>query len=170
VTTAPTPAERARRLEDLGLALAPVPVLDALAAGLAADLDTPYAMVNLITDRQVFAGLHIPTPGSDLPPLGRTMRLDHGYCPALLERRTALVLPDVYGVARFASNPVVDQIGIRSYAGAPLIDPDTGLVLGTVCAVDIGPRPAGNARDTLRLIKHHRDRAWQALTTASVAG
>jgi GAF domain-containing protein len=163
VNATPTPAERARRLEDLGLTLAPVPALDALAANLAADLDVPYAMVNLITDRQVFAGLHMPFPASDLLPVGRTMRLDHGYCPALLERRTALVLPDVYGVARFASNPVVDQIGIRSYAGAPLIDPDTGLVLGTVCAVDISPRPAGNAQDTLRLIKHHRDRVWQAL-------
>ncbi|MGW4034367.1 GAF domain-containing protein [Streptomyces sp. NPDC004838] len=163
-----TPAERARHIADLGLSLAPVPLLDALAADIAADLNTPYAMVNLITDRQHFAGLHTPPARSDLPPVGRTMRLEHGYCPALIERRTALVLPDVYGVARFASNPVVDQVGIRSYAGAPLIDPETGMVLGTVCAVGIGPRPAATARDALRLIKHHRDRVWQTL--ASMAG
>jgi GAF domain-containing protein len=160
-----TPSERARRLAELGLALAPVPVLDALAGTIAADLGAPYAMVNLITDRQHFAGLHTP-PGSDLPPVGRTMRLDHGYCPALLERRTALVLPDVYTVPRFSSNPVVDQIGIRSYAGAPLLDPDTGLVLGTVCVVGTGARPAATARDTLQLIKSHRDRVWQILAPA----
>ncbi|MGW4034548.1 GAF domain-containing protein [Streptomyces sp. NPDC004838] len=164
-----TPAERARRLADLGLTpltLAPVPALDALAADIAEDLGAPYAMVNLITGRQNFAGLHTPS-GSGLPPVGRTMSLEHGYCPALIERRSALVLPDVYGVARFASNVVVDQIGIRSYAGAPLIDPDTGMVLGTVCAVGIGPRPAATARAALRLIKHHRDRAWEALASTA---
>ncbi|MFI6286144.1 GAF domain-containing protein [Streptomyces sp. NPDC051018] len=167
MTSISTPAERARRLAELGLTLAPVPALDTLAGELAADLNAPYAMVNLITDRQTFTGLRTP-PGSDLPPVDRTMSLEHGYCPALLDRRKALVLPDVCAVPRFAGNPVVDQIGIRSYAGAPLFDPDTCMVLGTVCAVGTGARPASTARDTLQMIKRHRDRVWQVL--ASTAG
>ncbi|MDX6362827.1 MAG: hypothetical protein QOC85_1837, partial [Streptomyces sp.] len=44
----------------------------------------------------------------------------------------------------FAGNPVVDEIGIRSYLGAPLID-RTGIALGTVCVVDVEPRPWGRA-------------------------
>ena len=39
-------------------------------------------------------------------------------------------------------NPVVDEIGIRSYLGAPLID-RTGTTLGTICIVDLEPRPWG---------------------------
>lgn len=41
-------------------------------------------------------------------------------------------------------NPVVDEIGVRSYLGAPLID-RTGIALGTVCVVDLEPRPWGRA-------------------------
>jgi GAF domain-containing protein len=65
-------------------------------------------------------------------------------------RRKALVLDDVCDYPRFASNPVVDEIGIRSYLGAPLID-RTGATLGTVCVVDTEPRPWG--RPGLQTIK-----------------
>jgi GAF domain-containing protein len=60
------------------------------------------------------------------------------------------VLDDVCDYPRFAGNPVVDEIGIRSYLGAPLID-RTGIALGTVCVVDIEPRPWG--RPGLETIK-----------------
>jgi GAF domain-containing protein len=45
---------------------------------------------------------------------------------------------------------VVDEIGIRSYLGAPLID-RTGTTLGTICVVDTEPRPWG--RPGLETIK-----------------
>jgi GAF domain-containing protein len=45
---------------------------------------------------------------------------------------------------RFAGNPVVDKLGIRTYVGAPLID-RTGTVLGTICVIDREPRPWGHA-------------------------
>jgi GAF domain-containing protein len=38
---------------------------------------------------------------------------------------------------------VVDEVGIRSYLGAPLIDEETGTAIGTVCIVDLEPRPWG---------------------------
>jgi GAF domain-containing protein len=57
-------------------------------------------------------------------------------------RRLPLVLDDVCDYPRFAGNPVVDEFGIRSYLGAPLID-RTGTTLGTICIVDLEPRPWG---------------------------
>ena len=92
------------------------------------------------------------------------MARDHGYCPEVLSRRLALVLPDVMAAPRFASNPVVDKIGIRTYAGAPLIDErtDPTTVLGTVCFVGTEPRDLSTGDDALDLIKHSRDEAHAA--------
>jgi GAF domain-containing protein len=118
-------------------------------------------MVNLITDHQYFAGLHVPqpaSPGADAaqPEVGRVMDRQHGYCPHVLDRRKALVLDDVCAYPRFASNEVVDLIGIRTYLGAPLIDEETGTTLGTICIVDTEPRPWG--REGLEFIRDYRDR------------
>ncbi|MEU6406713.1 GAF domain-containing protein [Streptomyces sp. NPDC046985] len=74
--------------------------------------------------------------------VGRRLARDHGFCPHVMARRKALALEDVGDYPRFAGNPVVDEFGIRSYLGAPLID-GAGTVLGTVCVVDVAPRPWG---------------------------
>ncbi|MFJ4964585.1 GAF domain protein [Streptomyces sp. ADI96-02] len=158
-----TPADRhgparAARLRRLDLGERPdasFDDFDAFADRVAAATATPFSMVNFIDEnRQFFAGLHAPTGhrgGSDLGTAaaggnrgGRYMTRDRGYCPHVVARRKALVLDDVCDYPRFAGNPVVDDIGIRSYLGAPLID-RTGIALGTVCAVDTVPRPWGRA-------------------------
>ncbi|WP_031508898.1 GAF domain-containing protein [Streptomyces megasporus] len=150
---------RVTRLRELGIGEAPVPEFDEFARRLAQITGAPYAMVNFIDeDRQYFAGLY--APGSDrtvelgpvqpAPEVGRVMARDHGYCPHVIVRRKALVLEDVCDYPRFAGNPVVDEIGIRSYLGAPLID-RTGMAIGTVCVVDQEPRPWG--RQGLETIK-----------------
>lgn len=162
---------RKQRLHELGLGDRPDPEFDAFAARLAegaaslAQLGgTPYAMVNLITDHQYFTGLYAPPAdwadpsladqSGGKPEVSRIMDRDHGYCPHVVGRRTALVLPDVCAYPRFAGNPVVDQIGIRTYMGAPLIDPVTDVTLGTVCVVDTEPRPWGRqAQEGLEFIK-----------------
>ncbi|WP_326812440.1 GAF domain-containing protein [Streptomyces scopuliridis] len=150
-------ARRVRRLAELGLSEQPDSEFDAFATELANAAGTPYAMVNLVSDRrQYFAGLHVPDPSSYLPPVNRVMHRDHGYCPDVMARAKPLVLPDVYSSPRFAGNAVVDLIGIRTYAGAPLIDTD-GIVLGTVCVVGTEPRPLSEGRPMLDLIKTHRD-------------
>ncbi|QEU90219.1 GAF domain-containing protein [Streptomyces kanamyceticus] len=140
---------RVRRLRGLGLGQRPDPALDRFADRLAELTGAPYSMVNFLgEDRQFFAGLHTPQGpvGDDC----RFMARDHGYCPHVVARRKALVLEDVRDYPRFAGNPVVDEVGIRSYLGAPLID-RTGVVLGTVCVVDVEPRPWGRAGlDTIK--------------------
>ncbi|PBC60031.1 histidine kinase [Streptomyces sp. Tue6028] len=163
---------RVRRLRLLGLGTYAEPAFDAFADRLADVAAVPYAMVNFIDEqRQFFAGLHTPDgnvtgvapavpdtgdgvaattgataaaePGTD-PAVGRYRSRDFGYCPHVVVRRKALVLEDVCDYPRFAGNAVVDEIGVRSYLGAPLID-RTGIALGTICAVDVEPRPWGKA-------------------------
>ncbi|WP_028798867.1 GAF domain-containing protein [Streptomyces sp. 142MFCol3.1] len=163
---------RVRRLRLLGLGTHAEPAFDAFADRLAEVAAVPYAMVNFIDEqRQFFAGLHTPDgnvtgvaqtvpdtgdgvattagataatePGTD-PAAGRYRGRDFGYCPHVVVRRRALVLEDVCDYPRFAGNAVVDEIGVRSYLGAPLID-RTGIALGTICAVDVEPRPWGKA-------------------------
>ncbi|MGW3209386.1 GAF domain-containing protein [Streptomyces sp. NPDC001135] len=148
---------RVHRLRLLGLVDRPDPALDAFADHLARLTGAPYAMVNFIgEDLQFFAGLCVPvTPpflreDGSRPELGRVLPRDHGFCPHVVVRRKALVLEDVRDYPRFAGNPVVDEYGIRSYLGAPLID-SSGMALGTVCAADTAPRTWG--RDGLEAIK-----------------
>ncbi|MFF9076087.1 GAF domain-containing protein [Streptomyces sp. NPDC014872] len=141
-------------LRALGL-IGPEPELDAFATQLAEEAGVPYAMVNIFGDQQQFFGLHTPGDDSDLPTVGRSMPLDHGFCPEVVDRKKALVLPDVFSSPRFAGNTVVDQIGIRTYAGAPLLHGDT--VLGTVCFVGPVERDLSTGRDSLALIKQRRD-------------
>ncbi|HIV57093.1 MAG TPA: GAF domain-containing protein [Candidatus Stackebrandtia faecavium] len=147
---------RNRRLRELGVGEKPDAEFDDLASELAAETGAPYAMINFISeDKQYFAGLHAGTPAGTSaaepgPEVGREMDRDHGYCPHVVVRGKALVLDDVCDYPRFAGNPVVDEIGIRSYLGAPIVD-DDGVVLGTVCVVDVEPKPWG--RPGLDLIK-----------------
>ncbi|MGW7380905.1 GAF domain-containing protein [Streptomyces sp. NPDC054794] len=148
---------RTHRLRRLGLGERAEPALDAFADRLARLTGAPYAMVNFIDEeRQFFAGLRIPTIGpvvkadGSRPQVGRCMPRDHGFCPHVVVRRKALVLEDVCDYPRFAGNPVVDEYGIRSYLGAPLID-STAMVLGTVCVADVEPRPWGRTGlDTIK--------------------
>ncbi|MEU7061588.1 GAF domain-containing protein [Streptomyces sp. NPDC046197] len=149
---------RIGRLRRLGLGEHAEPALDAFADRLALRTGAPYAMVNFLDDKgQFFAGLHRPerdvlTVDADgnRREVGRRLPRDHGFCPHVVVRRKALVLEDVGDYPRFAGNPIVDEFGIRSYLGAPLID-STGTVLGTVCVVDAEPRPWG--REGLETIK-----------------
>jgi GAF domain-containing protein len=144
---------RVRRLRHLRLGERPEPEFDAFADRLAGLAAVPYAMVTFVDEhRQFFAGLHQPddrplTASADPGHAGGPVRhlgRAYGFCPHVVVRRKALVLEDVRDYPRFAANPVVDELGVRSYLGAPLVD-RTGIALGTVCAVDVRPRPWGRA-------------------------
>ncbi len=164
---------RVVRLRELGLGERPEPEFDDFALMLATSTGAPLAMVNFVSeDRQYFAGLYAPAfvaggagavAAADDP--ARVMTKEQGWCPHVVVRRLPLVLDDVCAYPRFAGNPVVDEIGIRSYIGAPLID-RTGTTLGTICVVDLEPRPwgrpgldfiKGKAAEVVEII-HRRER------------
>lgn len=147
---------RMPRLRELGLGTYPDPESDEFARKLAHTANAPFAMVNLVTEnQQYFAGLYY-AEGE----MSRVMSLDQGFCPHVVARRKALPLDDVYKMPRFAGNRVVDEFGIRSYLGAPLID-HTDTVLGTICVVDTQPRPWGH--QGLNLIKRNADEMMELL-------
>ena len=164
-----TAEERLKMLAELGVDGSPDAEFDRFAAHVsgtfAAELGAAghglYAMVNLfMREKQTFVGLHNP-PGARA--VARTMAPDHGFCPEMLDRTKALVLADVCAKPQFASNPVVDKLGVRTYAGAPLIHGSTGAVLGSVCVVGTSPLPTDTRQTSLALIKRHRDALMELL-------
>ncbi|TDE54093.1 GAF domain-containing protein [Nonomuraea mesophila] len=136
---------RAARLEELGIREEPDPEFDEFAKALALELDAPFSMVNIIgPERQYFAGLYPSSLDRNVDPETdpfRTMACDHGYCMYVVTRKHAMALDEVMDYHLFANNPVVDEIGIRAYLGAPLIDGTE--TLGTICVVDTKPHDWG---------------------------
>jgi len=151
---------RAAFLQQLGLAVEADPVMDGIARELGEASRQPWAMVNFITGEQHFVGLYV-APGA--PPVARSMVREHGYCPDLLDRPVALVLPDVCMSSRFQSNEVVDSLGVRTYSGAPLIHHQSGLTLGTVCFIGPEAMPESTGSTNCVLVKAARDQVMDVI-------
>lgn len=93
----------------------------------------PIALVSLIDEeRQWFKsciGLNVLETSRDISFCGHTILGDHPF-----------VIPDTLLDTRFADNPLVTGYpNIRFYAGCP-IKLDNGLVIGTLCIIDVRPR------------------------------
>jgi len=146
--------QRKLRLQSLGLHTVGAEDTFDRVARLAASLtQSPLAMVNFIDDkRQMFRGMYVPTDSSDdqvspdsggiafdLSTLSREASGDYGFCPHVVAQGSQLALDDVFDYPRFKGNPLVNDLGVRSYLGTPLRD-NTGVILGTVCVADIKPR------------------------------
>ena len=65
------------------------------------------------------------------------------FCSWAILHDEVMVVPDATAVPRFSDNVLVTSgMGIRFYAGAPLISP-RGFRIGTFCIIDTKPRPQG---------------------------
>ena len=107
-------------------------IFPALAATL---FEAPISAVSLIdAERHWFKA----TKGLDATEIPR----DISFCAyAILQPDQVLLVPDATKDERFAGNPfVTGEAGIRFYAGAPVLDPSTGMALGTLCVLDRVPR------------------------------
>ena len=103
----------------------------------------PIAMVTFIDkDRQWFKACF----GTDLRENTRAL----SFCSHTILNDDVMVVPDALLDQRFRDNPVVLNMGLRFYAGAPLRTVD-GLNIGTLCIYDVNPRAdlSDEQRETL---------------------
>lgn len=158
-------AARAARQRELGMATTADSVFDKVARKAAEATGATAAMVNMVGENgQYLVGLWGREPASGEPAFlgdpGRYANMDQGFCVHVVGRKAALTLDDVFDFSRFRGNPIVDELGVRSYIGVPLID-DDGTVIGTVCAIDPAPRSEsdGNSwgNQGLQVLKEARD-------------
>ena len=105
---------------------------DALARLAAKVCMMPVALVSLIDgERLWFKSIHgIGT---------RTMESSDSFCCEAANSKRVLEVPDPTVDQRFSESPLaVGQLGLRYYAGAPIIH--NGVGIGTVCVLDYVPR------------------------------
>ena len=111
---------------------APEAELDALTALAAQVCGVPIAAVTVVdADTQWFTSLH----GAELAGVPR----DGSFCADVIADSAVLVVPEALADPRFRSLPSVVGMGMRAYAGVPLVGRD-GLPLGTLCVFDVRPR------------------------------
>ncbi len=142
-------ALRLQALHDSG-ALAPGMrgVFDRAALRAADIFDAPLAMVSLVNaDCQLWQGV----AGLDAAQAeaARSTPRAQALCGWVVALEQSMVVNDTARDPRFVGNPLLDQAGVRFYAGAPLRTAD-GLVIGALCVMDHQPR-ALEARE-LRLL------------------
>ncbi len=108
--------------------------------------DVPVVLISLVDkDRQWFKAHR----GVDITQTPR----DVAFCAHALGQEDLFIVPDATQDERFAANPLVTgDLGVRFYAGAPLLTPE-GEALGTLCAIDSKPRTlTDNQQDALRIL------------------
>ncbi|UOE48581.1 PAS domain S-box protein [Mucilaginibacter sp. SMC90] len=105
----------------------------------------PVALITLLdAERQWFKS----TYGVDV---GETPRAD-AFCNRTIQSDALLEITDSAEDEEFKHNPSANEMGVRFYAGAPLIDPD-GHRLGSLCVIDMQPRRlTAQQRDALRTL------------------
>ena len=107
--------------------------LDRLVFMAAQLLSAPIALITLVDDDRQWFKAQV---GITVRETARSV----AFCGYTILSDDVLVVQDATHDARFADNPlVVEQPGIRFYAGAPLIA-SNGLRLGSLCVIDRRPR------------------------------
>ncbi|HNN97574.1 MAG TPA: PAS domain S-box protein, partial [Pseudomonadota bacterium] len=140
----PDEEERLRVLRSCNiLDTLPEPAFDTLTSLAQQLLRVPISLITLIdSGRQWFKSKQGLT--ADETPR------DISICAHAVASRQPLVLEDARTDPRFADNPdVVGGLGIRFYAGVPLVTHD-GYALGTLCVIDTTPRQL--SRDGQKLL------------------
>lgn len=100
-------------------------------------LAAPVAMVSLVDDGRDFVkscvGLPEPYASTRVIPMTPT------FCQHAVATRASLLVDDALGDPRFAHFPAVRDLGVRAYAGVPLVTAD-GHAIGSFCVIDFLPR------------------------------
>jgi len=102
-------------------------------------LQTSICLLSIVGETDIWIKSQI---GLDVGSLPRA----NSFCLAVVQTATPLVVPDAVADARFCDHPMVRDLGMRFYAGAPLRAPD-GSNIGTLCVFDRAPRPSFPGKD-----------------------
>lgn len=156
-------AARLRTLKEFGRPDTPAEErFDVLARAAAAIADAPVALVSLVErDRQWFKA----KVGTDIP----ETPISSAICVHTLEQGGALVIPDLAADPRTAANPLVTgEPFVRFYAGFPMVI--DGQAIGTVCVLDVKPRPDGLSDDQRHELTRLANRAAGLFADAPPVG
>lgn len=109
----------------------PEPAFDELASLAARLLGTPFAFVTLVDEHRSFwkARVGVDAGGPVQNPV------EESFCQYVVASGKPLIAGDVTRNPLTANNPSIESMGVRAWAGFPILSPD-GLALGSFCAVD----------------------------------
>ena len=146
-TRAAIPEDEERRmatLRDLNiLDTEPEERFDRITRLAAALFDVPIALISLVDENRQWFKSCLGLNSKETP-------RDVSFCGHVVYNREPMIVTDAFQDARFADNPlVIDEPGIRFYAGYPLIL-DDGSCIGTLCLLDTRPHSLEGA-DLARL-------------------
>lgn len=101
--------------------------------------DTPASFVTMIgADTQHF----LAHPGTDMVSAPKSMSI----CVNTLTEKQPLVIPDMHADPRWRDHPLAaGETPVRFYAGAPVVL-SSGFAIGSICTIDMAPRPVPSAR------------------------
>ena len=130
------PARLAALRETGLLDSAPEEVFDRWTQLAARILGTPAALISLVDDRRQFfkSAVGLVEPWASR----RETPLSHSFCKHVVASGETLVVNDAEHEPRVAGNLAITELGVISYAGAPLKDAQ-GHTLGALCAIDEKP-------------------------------
>jgi PAS domain S-box-containing protein len=132
---------------------------------------TPMAVITLIDEYRQWFEAEIGIPSREFLPT-------EAFCAHTIQSDQLFVVPNAAGDPRFADNPfVVDESGIRFYAGAPLIT-SRGARIGALAVVDRVPRKLTDeqlqllralGRQTMSQLELRLERSHHRITAARLA-
>ncbi len=131
----------ARRLEAVTLSglldTVPETGFDRIASLASRLLSTPFGFITVVDDRRSFWKASVGLE----PGAGRVRQnpVGESFCQYVIGTDEAFLVDDATQDERTSSNPSIESMGVRAWAGVPLRS-ESGLVLGTVCVVDTVPR------------------------------
>ena len=155
---APIPADEAVRLADVrALRILDTPTeepYDGIVEGVAALFEVPVALLTVIDAEEQWFKASVGTPFLRTP---RAL----SFCETTIALKETFVVDDLRLDPRFIDHPfVVGELGVRFYAGVPLIS-NRGQAVGTLCLLDTKPRSFDASR--YRLLERLAHGAVEAL-------
>ncbi|GEM_PF-793607 len=134
ITREPNEAARLQNLHEYGiLDTPPEPDFDALVFLASQICGVPYALISFVDADRVWYKAKVGIREHEIP---RTQ----SFCAEAIKQKELFEVTDARHDDRFALlHAVKDKLGIRFYAGTPLLSPK-GYVLGTICVLDKKPR------------------------------